>query len=121
MQKKYTSFRNLISTETRITILLTKQRFGNGQLLIEDLYGVAKCTVSKILREFCKAVRQHLQLFFFQMPTESHFRVLIREFEALHNIPYIIGAIDGSRILFVAPMVGRDNYYCQKWFHSIIL
>jgi hypothetical protein len=46
---------------TRIAISLSRLGTGNGQLLIGDLYGVAKSTVSIIVREFCKAVRQHLQ------------------------------------------------------------
>ena len=121
LQKQDTPFRNSISVETRIAISLTRLGSGNGQLLIGDLYGVAECTVSKIVREFCKAVRHHLQRIFVQMPSESQFRVLAREFEALHGIPYIIGAIDGLHIAVLAPMVGGEDYYCRKSFHSAIL
>ena len=53
--------RNTISLETRIAISLSRLGTGNEQLLIGDVYGVAESTVSVIVREFCKAVRQHLQ------------------------------------------------------------
>ena len=121
LQKQDTPFRNSISVETRIAVSLTRLGSGNGQLLIGDLYGVAECTVSKIVREFCKAVRQHLQRIFVQMPSESQFRILAKQFEALHGIPYIVGAIDGSHIAVLAPIVGGEDYYCRKSFHSAIL
>ena len=113
--------RNAISVETRIAISLSRLGTGNGQLLIGDLYGVAESTVSIIVREFCKAVRQHLQRILVQMPSESQFRVLAKEFEALHGIPYVVGAIDGLHIHVLAPIYGGENYYCRKSFHSTIL
>ena len=39
----------------------------------------------------------------------------------MHGIPYIIGAIDGSHILVLAPIIGGEDYYCMKSFHSAIL
>lgn len=85
------------------------------------MYGVAKCTISGIVREFCKMVRLHLQKIFVQIPNENRFRVLARDFERLHNIPYIIGAIDGSHIPVLAPVIGGEDYYCRKSFHSALL
>jgi hypothetical protein len=95
--------------ETRIAILLFRLGTSNGQLLIGDSYGVAEYTVSIIVRKFCKAVRQHLQRILVQMPSESQFRVLAKEFEALHKIPYVVGAIDESHILILAPIYGGEN------------
>ena len=39
----------------------------------------------------------------------------------MHGIPYIIGAIDGSHILVLTPIIGGEDYYCRKSFHSAIL
>jgi hypothetical protein len=33
-------------------------------------------------------------------------------FESLHGIPYILNAIDGSRIPIVAPKVDPKSYHC---------
>ena len=41
--------------------------------------------------------------------------------EQLHDISYIIGAIDGSYILVLAPIIRREDYYCRKSFHLAIL
>ena len=113
--------RNAIFVETRIVISLSRLGPGNGQLLIDDLYGVAESTVSIIVREFYKAVRQHLQRILVQMPSESQFRILAKEFEALNGSPYVVGAIDGSHILVLAHIYWEEYYYCRKSFHSVIL
>jgi hypothetical protein len=113
--------RNAISVETRIAISLSRLGTGNGQLLINDLYGIAESTVSIIMREFCKAVRQHLQQILVQMPSESQFRVVAKEFEVLHKIPYVVGAIDRSHIPVLGPIYGGEDYYCRKSFHSAII
>ena len=39
----------------------------------------------------------------------------------MYRIPYIIGAIDGSHISILAPIIGGEDYYCRKSFHSAIL
>ena len=88
---------------------------------IGDLYGVHKNTLSIVVREFCKAVRKHLQSVFVQTPSESQFRVLASRFEKSHGIHYIIGAINGSHIHILAPLIGGQDYYCRKSFHSAIL
>jgi hypothetical protein len=89
--------------------------------MVGEVYGVAECTISGIVKEFCKMVRLHLQTIFIQALDENRLRVLAKDFERLHNIPYIIGAIDGSHIPVLAPVIGGEDYYCRKSFHSALL
>ena len=84
LQKQDTPFINSNFVETRIAILLIRLGSGNEQLLIGDLYGIVKHTVSKIVREFSKAIKQHFQQIFVQMLSELQFRILTKEVEALH-------------------------------------
>ena len=56
-----------------------------------------------------------------QTPSESWFRILTSRFEQLHDIPYIIGTINGSHIHVLAPVVGGEDCNCKKSFHSKIL
>ena len=62
-----------------------------------------------------------MQRTFVQFSSPARFRVLAQEFEALHKIPYIIKAIDGSHIPIFVPIIGEDDYYCIKSFHSALL
>ena len=93
----------------------------DGLQTIGDLYGVHKNILLIVVREFCRAVRKHLQPVFVQTSSESQFRILASRFEKLHDIPYIIGAIDGSHNLVLAPLIGGQYYYCRKSFHLAIL
>ena len=45
----------------------------------------------------------------------------VREFENIHGIPYVVGAVDGSHIPIVAPRLHAADYYNRKGFHSILL
>jgi hypothetical protein len=49
------------------------------------------------------------------------FRILAKDFERLHNIHYIIGAIDNSHTPVLALVIGGKDYYCHKSFHSALL
>ena len=39
----------------------------------------------------------------------------------LHNVSYIIGAIDSSLIPILASIIGREDYYYRKSFHQALL
>ena len=113
--------RNAIYVETRIAISLSRLGTDNGQLLIGNLYGVVESMVLIIIRKFYKAVRQHLQRILVQIPSESQFRLLAKEFEVLHGISYVVDAINGSYIPVLAPIYRGEEHYCRKSFHSAIL
>jgi hypothetical protein len=82
---------------------------GDGLRMVGEVYGIAECTISRIVKEFCKMVRLHLQKIFIQTPNENKLRVLAKDFERLHNIPYIIEAIDSSHILVLVPVIGGKD------------
>ena len=44
-----------------------------------------------------------------------------QEFQDLHQIPYVVGAVDGSHIPIVAPRLHAPDYYNRKGFHSVLL
>ena len=113
--------RETISVESRIAMSLQRLRTENTLCTVGEVYGVAESTITNIVRIFCKLVRVHLQGTFVQFPNPARFRVLAKEFEALHGIPYIIGAIDGSHIPILAPIIGGEDYYCGKSFNSALL
>jgi hypothetical protein len=62
-----------------------------------------------------------LKLRVFEKPTLTRIKTNAIEFKALHGIPYVLGAIDGSHILIIAPPNDLASYYYQKGFYSILL
>ena len=100
---------------------LQRPRTKNTLCTVGEVYGVAKSTILKIIRNFCRLIRVHLQGTFVQFSSPTRFRISAQEFEALHGIPYIIGAIDGSHIPILALVIGGEYYYCRKSFHSALM
>ena len=121
MKKEYTCFRVTVPVQEMIAMSLHQLGSDDELQITDDLYGVHKSTLSIIVREFCRDVRKYLQPFFVRTPSDSQFRVLASNFEKLHEISYIIGAIDGSHILVLAPIIGKEDHYCRKLLHSAIL
>lgn len=118
---KTTRMREAISIENRVVMLLRRLGTKNGLFIVGEVYGVAKSTISKIVRTFCRLVRFHLQPVLVQFSSPTWFRVLAQEFEALHGILHIIKAIDGFHIPNFAPIIGGENYYYWESFHSVLV
>lgn len=78
---------------------------------IGNLYNVHESTLLKIIRKFCKAIRKHFQLVLLRTPNESQFRILALRFEQLHDICYIIKAINESHIFVLVLVIDRNYYY----------
>jgi hypothetical protein len=119
--KQQTHFIRPISVEERVAMSLARLGIVDGLRMVGEVYGVAEYTISGIVKEFCKMVRLHLQKIFIQTPNENRLGILAKDFERLHNIPYIIGAIDSSHILVLARVIGGEDYYYCKSFHSALL
>ena len=84
--------------------------------MCREVYRIAKSTTSRIVREFCVAIRVHLKAIVIENPTTRKIIRMVREFEELHKIPYVIRAINGSHIPIIAPPLDPTSYYCQKIF-----
>ena len=121
LKKKDTHFRESISVERKIAITLSRLATGNSLQMIGDLFGVGLSTTSIIVRECCKAIRIHLRPLVFKKPTLPWMKEISKGFEALHGIPFILGAIDGSHIPILAPSHDPVAYYCHKGYYSCLL
>ena len=84
---------------------------------------MAESTLSKIVRSFCRLERVYVQCTLVQFPSPLWFRSLAQEFEALHEIPRIVWAIDGSHIPTLAPIIERKKNYLNHftWFYYKVL
>ena len=121
LSKKDTKFRTCIPLEVQIAITL--HRLGSGDALhtLADLYGISKPSASIIVRKTCEGIKRLLRPLVFQRPTLGRMKQIATEFESLHGIPYILGAIDGSHIPIIAPSIDPASYYCRKRFYSVLL
>lgn len=121
MQRVDTRMRRAIPLETRVAIAISRLATGHGMQMIADLYEVGLSTSQKIVLEFLGAVKKSLKKKNIKWPSSSMMAHISTEFEALHQIPHIVGAVDGSHIPIVAPSIHAPDYYNRKGFHSVLL
>jgi len=121
MKKEDTHLRQSIPVECRVAVTLCRLATGNTLMMISDLFGIGVSTTSEIVRECCEAIRIRLKPLVFKKPTLVRMKNIASEFEALHGIPLVIGAIDGSHIPIIAPPHDPTSYYCRKGFYSCLL
>jgi len=88
---------------------------------LADLYGMSKSSASIIAQETCERMKRLLKHLVFQKPTLHWMKQISIDFQSLHGISHIFGAIDGSHIPIIAPRVDPTSYYCRKGFYSVLL
>lgn len=82
-----------------------------------EIYGIPKSTAFTIVKKFCSTIWIHLLPLVITKFIATRITQISSEFERLHGIPYIIGAVDGSHISIIASMVDLKLYYCEMEFY----
>ena len=95
-------WRKAVPVDTKVAIALTRLASGSPLYIVADTFGVGVSTVHKIVLEFCHVLKKHCRDVFIRWPSPSRFKDISERFEALHGIPYIVRAIDGSHIPITA-------------------
>jgi hypothetical protein len=71
LKKQQTRFKRPISVEERVAMSLARLGTEDGLCMVGEVYGVAKCIVSKIVREFCKMGEYICKRFLFKPQTKT--------------------------------------------------
>ena len=119
--KQDTNMRSAIPVQVKVAVAITRLATGNSMQTIADLYRIGLSTGQKAVTQFTGAMKSILLKKFIRWPSTSTMETFAREFENLHGIPYVVGAVDGSHIPIVAPRFHAADYYNRKGFHSILL
>ena len=88
---------------------------------IADLYKIGLSSSQRAVTQFCGAIKKSLLRKFISWPSASTQDKYAQEFQDLHQIPYVVRAVDGSHIPIVTPRLHTPDYYNHKEFYSIIL
>jgi hypothetical protein len=98
-------------------------RLASGSLLyiIANSFRVSVSSVHGIVLEFCQALKETCRDVLIRWPSPSQMQAISEDFEALHRIPFVVGAINRSHIPIIAPEEQNADYYCRKVFHSLLL
>ena len=120
LSKKITKFRPCIPIDVKISITLHRLGSGDSLHAHADLYDISRPSASIIVRNICEGIKKVLGPLVFQIPTLGKMKQIVAEFDNLHEIPYILGTIDGSHIPITASSIDTTSYYCRTGFYTIL-
>ena len=121
LQRRDTNMRLAIPVQVKVAVSISRLASGNSMQCIADLYRIGLSSSQQAVSQFCAAIKKNLLRKFISWPTPAIMDRYAQEFQDLHQIPYVVGAVDGSHIPIVAPNLHAADYYNRKGFHSILL
>ena len=121
LQRQDTRLRLAIPVQVKVAVSISRFATGNSMQSIADLYKIGLSSSQLAVSQFCGALKKKLLRKFINWPSPSSMKRYAQEFQDLHQIPYVVGAVDGSHIPIVAPRLHAPDYYNRKGFHSVLL
>ena len=119
--KQDTNMQSAIPVQVKVAVAISRLATGNFLQTIADLYRIGLSTSQLAVTQFTGAIKTILLQKFIRWPSTSTMEQFAREFENLHQIPYVVGAVDGLHIPIVAPRFHVADYYNRKGFYSVLL
>ena len=114
LQRLDTSMRLAIPVQVKVVVSITRLATCNSMQCIADLYRIGLSSSQLAVSQFCGAVKKNLLRKFISWPSPSTLDRYAQEFQDLHNIFYVVGAVDGSHIPIVVPRLHAPDYYNRK-------
>ena len=121
LQRQDTSMRLAIPVQVKVAVAVSRLATGNSMQCIAGLYRIGLSTSQLAVSQFCVAIKNILLKEFIRWPSPADLERFAHEFQNLHQIPYVVGAVDGSHIPIVAPRLHAADYFNRKGFHSVLL
>ena len=121
LQRQDTNMRSAVPVQVKVAVSISRLATGNSMQSIADLYRIGLSTSQMAVSQFINAVKLLLLKKYIRWPSTTIMAKFAQEFEDIHGIPYVVGAVDGSHIPIVAPRLHAGDYYNRKGFHSILL
>ena len=121
LQRQDTTMRLVVPVQVKVAVSITRLATGNSIQSISDLYRIGLSTGQSAVSQFCGVMKFVLLKKFIRWPFSDVMKKISQEFQCLHQIPYVVGTVDGSHIPIIAPRLHAADYYNRKGFHSILL
>ena len=122
VRRKLTWFRKPIGVEERVASTLRFLATGDSYKSIGFAFRIAPNTLSKIVREVCRAIIRVYGDEVLKTPNSpEEWKNVAKGFEERWNLPHAIGAIDGKHIRIKNPKLAGSVYFNHKRYFSIVL
>lgn len=121
IQKQDTQFRNAVPVWKRVATALWRLGTSECYRSVGLNFGLGKATAKIITNDVVRALVARHDDFIIFPETEQETRSAIDKFQRLGDFPQVVGAIDGTYIQITAPRENKDDYFCRKKYHAVIL
>ena len=111
---------DVISLEKRIAVTLYYLKDQGSMTMTANTFGIARCTVGKILHETCRVITEDLGPQLIKFPVEEEdVKITAAQFLNRFGFPQAIGCIDGTHIPVKQPSENAHDYMSYKLYYSI--
>ena len=117
--RKLTRMRIPVSVETQVAATLYYLSDGGRMRKTANAFGLASCTISRIVKRVTTAISTELAGIYMPLPqTENEVRESAANFYKQHGFPQCIGAVDGTHIPIRKPEENASDHINRKGFFS---
>ena len=117
--RKTTNMRAPVSVEMQVAVTLYYLSDSGRMRKTANAFGIATCTVSRIVQRVTEAISAKLSHKYINVPkTEEEVQKLAARFYSERGFPQCIGAIDGTHIPIKKPKNNAVDYVNRKGFYS---
>lgn len=121
LQRQNMNMRVAILVHMKVVVSISRLAIGNFMQCIADLYKIGFSSNQLGVSQIYVVIKI---IFFQKIIKWSSSTIMdryVQEFQDLHQILYVVGAVDGSHTLIVASRLHVAENYNRKIFHSIML
>ena len=103
LQRRDTNMCLAIPVQVKVVVSISRLASSNSMRWIADLYKIGLSSSQQAVSEFCVAIKKNLLRKFISWPGPATMDRYAQEFQDLHQILYVVDAVDGSHIPIIAP------------------
>ena len=119
--RRNTPMRQAISARRRLAIVLYFLSSTAEYRTIANLFGVSISFVCSCIQEVSTVIVQKMKAKFITVPKGEEMNEVMRIYNDKWQFPMCAGAIDGTHIPIIAPVVDHADYVNRKGYHSIVM
>lgn len=109
-----------LPVEKKVAVTLYYLKDTGSLNMTANAFGLAVCTVSKVIFDICEAIAIFLGPKYISLPrNEDEMRAKVSEFETKFGMIQAFGCIDGTHVPIICPGVNSQDYYSYKGFYSL--
>ncbi|XP_065192484.1 uncharacterized protein LOC135823569 [Sycon ciliatum] len=121
IERATTHLRRTIPVSKRFAIALYFLAHAETYSEIAGLFQIGTSTVASIVHQFVTALVGPVTGDSIVFPVGRQLNRTMRQFEALSNLPFCAGSVDGTFMKIQKPEEYGDTYWCYKGFSAILL